>query len=42
MLLNVAGGRTVRLLPPLILDDDQATLLVDEVVGLVRRFGDED
>lgn len=37
-LINVTAERTIRLLPPLILSDDEAQYLIDGVVGLVNRF----
>jgi len=38
LLINVAGERTVRLLPPLILDDAQAETLVAEVSDLIVEY----
>jgi acetylornithine aminotransferase len=38
VLINVTAGRVVRLLPPYILSDEQADLLVERVVGIVRNF----
>lgn len=38
LLINVTAERVVRLLPPLILDDDQATQLVDTVTALIENF----
>ncbi|TVQ87581.1 MAG: aspartate aminotransferase family protein [Chromatiaceae bacterium] len=38
LLINVTAQRVVRLLPPLIIDDDQATQLVDGVATVIRRF----
>lgn len=38
MLLNVAAGRVVRLLPPLILTDEEADRIADCVIRLVRSF----
>ncbi len=38
LLINVAASQVVRLLPPLILSDDEATLLVDTLSALIRRF----
>jgi acetylornithine/N-succinyldiaminopimelate aminotransferase len=37
-LINVAAGDTVRLLPPLIINSDQATELAEGVVGLIRHL----
>ena len=36
ILINVAVENVVRLLPPLNLSDDEATIVVDEVVGLIE------
>lgn len=36
VLINVTQGKIVRLLPPLTLTDDEADLLVERVVGLIR------
>ncbi len=38
LLINVTAGQVVRLLPPLILGDDEATMLVDTLSTLIRRF----
>lgn len=38
LLLNVTAGNTIRLLPPLILTEEQALLVVDTVVELVEEF----
>ncbi|MCF6209124.1 MAG: aspartate aminotransferase family protein [Gammaproteobacteria bacterium] len=38
LLINVIASQVVRLLPPLILSDDEATLLVDTLSALIRRF----
>ncbi len=38
VLINVTAERVVRLLPPLILSDDQADRIVTEVCGLVQSF----
>lgn len=38
LLINVTAGSVVRLLPPLIIDDDQASEIVDEVSGLILEF----
>lgn len=38
LLINVTAGSVVRLLPPLIIDDDQANEIVDEVSGLILEF----
>ena len=37
-LINVTADRTIRLLPPLILTDDDAQHLLTGVIGLVRAF----
>lgn len=38
MLINVTADKVVRLLPPLTFSDDEATLLVDSLSGLIREF----
>ncbi len=38
LLINVTAGQVVRLLPPLILGDDEAAMLVDTLSTLIRRF----
>ncbi len=38
LLINVTAERVIRLLPPLILDQAQATTLVETLSGLIRRF----
>ena len=38
LLINVTADTVVRLLPPLILDQDQAAKLVDMLSGLIRTF----
>ncbi len=38
LLINVTAGRVVRLLPPLIIDDQQADCIVDAVSRLIRAF----
>jgi acetylornithine/N-succinyldiaminopimelate aminotransferase len=38
LLINVTADTVVRLLPPLVLDDSEAKLLIDGVGGLIRRF----
>ena len=38
LLINVTAERVIRLLPPLILDEDQAELLLDGVARLVGEF----
>jgi acetylornithine/N-succinyldiaminopimelate aminotransferase len=40
LLINVTAERVVRLLPPLILDQGQADLLLDGVASLIRDFLD--
>ncbi len=38
LLINVTADRVIRLLPPLILDDTQADLLVTNLCGLIEEF----
>jgi len=38
LLINVTAGNVVRLLPPLVMSDDEATQLVGQLVVLVRDF----
>ncbi len=38
LLINVTAGNVIRLLPPLIISDDQASRIVDQIVQLVRTF----
>jgi acetylornithine aminotransferase len=38
LLINVTADRVIRLLPPLILDEAQAQLLLDGVASLVGDF----
>ena len=38
LLINVAGGRTVRLLPPLIINEQQSQELADQVISLILEF----
>jgi len=38
LLINVTADRTIRLLPPLILSDDEAQQLIDGVVRIVDEF----
>jgi acetylornithine/N-succinyldiaminopimelate aminotransferase len=38
LLINVTADTVVRLLPPLVLDDSEAKLLIDGVGGLIRGF----
>jgi acetylornithine aminotransferase len=38
LLINVTADRTIRLLPPLILSDDEAQHLINGVVRLVNDF----
>jgi len=38
LLINVTAGRVVRLLPPLVLSDQQAEALVAQLSGLVKTF----
>ncbi len=42
LLINVTAGNTLRLLPPLILNDEQAETLVDIVVEIVLNFSGDD
>jgi acetylornithine aminotransferase len=39
VLINVTAGSVVRLLPPLTIDDQQATQIVDTVIEITRTFG---
>jgi acetylornithine aminotransferase len=38
LLINVTAERVVRLLPPLIIDDQQADCITDAVARLIRNF----
>jgi acetylornithine aminotransferase len=38
LLINVTADKVIRLLPPLVLEDEQAQLLVDTLESLVRHF----
>ena len=38
LLINVTAERVIRLLPPLILSDEDADLLVERLSGLIRAF----
>ena len=38
LLINVTADRTIRLLPPLILSDDELNILCDAVIRLVTAF----
>jgi acetylornithine aminotransferase len=38
LLINVTAGNVVRLLPPLVLDDEEANLLVDRLVAAIRVY----
>jgi acetylornithine aminotransferase len=38
LLMNVTADRTIRLLPPLVMQDDEASRMVDEVSSLVEEF----
>lgn len=40
LLINVTADTTIRLLPPLILNDEEADILVDRLTGLIRSFTD--
>jgi len=37
LIINVTRGNTIRLLPPLIIDDQQVAQIADTVIGLVRQ-----
>ena len=38
LLINVTNGNTIRLLPPLIMSDAEADLIVDTVSDLIVQF----
>ena len=38
LLINVTAGKCIRLLPPLIISDEQAQQIVEQVSALVRAF----
>lgn len=38
MLINVTAGNTVRLLPPMIINAEQAQIIVDELSALIKDF----
>lgn len=38
LLINVTSGKVIRLLPPLIISDEQAHLIVDIVCKLIKQF----
>ena len=38
LLINVASGNVIRLLPPLIISENQGRKIVDEVVSLIELF----
>ena len=38
LLVNVARGNVVRLLPPLILKDEEATMLVEKLSAIIKEF----
>ena len=38
LLVNVASGNVVRLLPPLILKDEEATVLVEKLSVIIKEF----
>ncbi len=38
LLINVTAGNTIRLLPPLIIDDQQISQLVDTLSALINRY----
>jgi acetylornithine/N-succinyldiaminopimelate aminotransferase len=42
LLINVTADKVVRLLPPLIIDDEQAETIVEEVSTLIETFLDSD
>ena len=42
LLINVTAGNTIRLLPPLVITDDEADRIVETVAALVRDFLGED
>jgi acetylornithine aminotransferase len=40
LLINVTSSNVIRLLPPLIISDEQAKLIVDIVCKIVKQFLD--
>ena len=38
LLINVTAGSTVRLLPPLIMTDDEAELLIDRLTVAISAY----
>lgn len=38
LLINVTAGNTIRLLPPLVMDEAQASIVIDTVVELIKQF----
>ena len=38
LLINVTANSVIRLLPPLVMSDDDANQLVDRIVGLIKAF----
>ncbi len=42
LLINVTAGNTIRLLPPLIMTDEQAQQVVDILVPLIKDWGSSD
>jgi acetylornithine aminotransferase len=38
LLINVTAERVIRLLPPLIINEGEADLIIDTVGGLIRSF----
>ena len=38
LLINVTAGSTIRLLPPLIMSDENAQQIVDTVTTLIHQF----
>ncbi|RLA21690.1 MAG: aspartate aminotransferase family protein, partial [Gammaproteobacteria bacterium] len=41
LLINVASGNTIRLLPPLVISDEEAVLLVEKLSLLIENFTKE-
>ena len=41
LLINVTAGNVIRILPPLIITDDQAQVIVETVCRIVKKFLDE-
>jgi acetylornithine aminotransferase len=38
LLINVTSDKVIRLLPPLIIDEDIAQQIVEKVIGIVKTF----